>query len=120
MKRLFEKLLERFSDEKPAQESVLRKATSQPRPKPIPKKKVPTRKVDYSPQVSGKIADGGPGKNVFVPSKYHSEKTDADESLKILDDSLLDLENNEGDGIDPYNTGRFDRSKFWDATRFRK
>jgi hypothetical protein len=35
----------------------------------------------------------------------------------ILDDSILEAED-EG-GIDPYNTGRFDRSKSWNS-RIRK
>ncbi len=30
------------------------------------------------------------------------------------------MEGEEEAGADPYNTGRFDRSKSWDSSRFRK
>jgi hypothetical protein len=33
--------------------------------------------------------------------------------LKIIDESLLDSDDQ--GGFDPYNTGRFDRSKKWDS-----
>ena len=44
------------------------------------------------------------------------ENTGTHETLKILDDSLVD--DDEEAGIDPYNTGEFDRSRNWDK-RFR-
>ena len=52
-----------------------------------------------------------PGKNVLIRNKYLREETGTHETLKILDDSLLESE--EEYGIDPYNTGQFDRSKSW-------
>lgn len=58
----------------------------------------------------------GPGKNVLI-RKFVREETGTHETLKILDDSVLDT--GEEEGLDPYNTGRFDRSKKWDQ-RFRK
>ena len=64
----------------------------------------------------GRIEDAGPGKNVLVHEEYGSDDTGAREMLKLLDDSPLDA--NEPVGIDPYNSGEFDRSKHWD-TRFR-
>jgi hypothetical protein len=48
---------------------------------------------------------------------YIREETGTHETLKILDDSLVDPD--EETGIDPYNTGGFDRSKNWNNS-FRK
>ena len=59
----------------------------------------------------------GPGKNVLVKNRYVREDTGTHETLKILDESLQEAA--EEDGIDPYNTGAFDRSKNW-GTRSRK
>jgi hypothetical protein len=64
----------------------------------------------------GEIADGGPGKNVLI-RKFVREDTGTHDTLKILDQSVL--ESDDASGIDPYNTGRFDRAKSWE-TRFRK
>jgi hypothetical protein len=66
--------------------------------------------------VTGHVESTGPGKNVLIRNKYIREDTGTHETLKILDDSILD--NNDKDGIDPYNSGEFDRSKHWDK-RFR-
>ncbi|HEX7062252.1 MAG TPA: hypothetical protein VF200_09785 [Woeseiaceae bacterium] len=74
--------------------------------------------VGFRPQVSGKIEDAGPGKNVLVRNRFVREDTGTHETLKILDETLLKPEQEEV-GIDPYNTGRFDRAKHWE-TRFRK
>lgn len=73
--------------------------------------------LDDEPSFSGEIEDGGPGKNVLIRNKYVREDTGTHETLKILDDSLVD--SGEETGIDPYNTGGFDRSKNWN-NRFRK
>lgn len=56
-------------------------------------------------------------KNALIRNKYVREDTGTHETLTILDDSLLD--SGEETGIDPYNTGGFDRSKNWN-NRFRK
>lgn len=61
--------------------------------------------------------DSGPEKSVLIRNKYVREDTGTHETLKILDDSLID--SGEEAGIDPYNTGGFDRSKNWN-NRFRK
>ncbi len=63
------------------------------------------------------IEDAGPGKNKLIRNKYIREDTGTHETLKILDASLVD--SGEEPGIDPYNTGGFDRSKNW-HNRFRK
>jgi hypothetical protein len=70
--------------------------------------------VDLDPHIAGTIEDNGPGKNVLVRNKFVREDTGTHETLKILDDSMLDTQE---EGIDPYNTGRFDRSRNWDKRR---
>lgn len=80
-----------------------------------PPKPMPTPGFDLSP--GAKIEDGGPGKNVLIRNRFVREDTGTHDTLKILDDSILESED-EG-GIDPYNTGRFDRSKSWNS-RIRK
>jgi hypothetical protein len=87
-------------------------------PKPRVSKPVDKDPVDFSSQIGGRVEDGGPGKNVLIRNKYVREDTGTHESLKIVDDTLL--ESDEEFGADPYNTGRFDRSKSWDTLRFRK
>ncbi len=77
-----------------------------------------SRSVDFASDVGGKIEDGGPGKNVLVRNKYVREDTGTHETLTIIDDSILQAD--EDDGLDPYNSGRFDRSKSWDSSRSRK
>ncbi len=72
-----------------------------------------TELVDFDSELGGRIEDGGPGKNVMVRNKYVREDTGTHETLKIIDDSLI--EDEEESGLDPYNTGRFDRSKFWNS-----
>lgn len=78
-------------------------AVSQPEPDEVP--------------VHGTIESLGPGKNVYVQNPYVREELGTHESLKIVDKTLVDSE--EPDGIDPYNTGQFDKSRKWDQ-RFRK
>lgn len=74
--------------------------------------------MEYSGELGGRIEEVGPGKNVLVRNKYVREDTGTHETLKIIDDSLVEKEDD--GGIDPYNTGRFDRSKSWDSFRSRK
>mgnify|MGYP000866434531 FL=1 len=76
-----------------------------------------TADVEFDTKISGRIEDAGPGKNVLIRNKYVREDTGTHETLKILDDSMVD--SGEETGIDPYNTGGFDRSKNWN-NRFRK
>jgi hypothetical protein len=73
--------------------------------------------VKFKPQLNAKISDGGPGKNVLLRSQYVREETGTHDNLKILEPSLLEAAEEET-GIDPYNTGRFDRAKHWEK-RFR-
>lgn len=68
--------------------------------------------VELEPHVEGRIEDRGPGKNVLIRNRYLREDSGTHETLKILDDSMVDSD--EDAGFDPYNTGQFDRSKNWD------
>ena len=72
--------------------------------------------IETDAQIDTVVEDGGPGKNVLIRNKYVREETGTYETLKILDDSMID--SGEETGIDPYNTGDFDRSRNWDK-RFR-
>ena len=73
--------------------------------------------VEADEDLAGEIDSLGPGKNVLIRNKFVREDTGTHETLKILDDSLVD--SGEETGIDPYNTGGFDRSRNWDK-RFGK
>jgi hypothetical protein len=73
--------------------------------------------VEFDSNVGGQIQDAGPGKNVVKRHKYVREETGTHETLSILDESI-EISTDE-EGIDPYNTGQFDRSRNWDK-RFRK
>jgi len=48
----------------------------------------------------------------LIRNKFVREDTGTHETLKILDDSIID--SGEEEGFDPYNTGDFDRSKNWE------
>ena len=74
----------------------------------------PTDTVEFSTEKTGSIADGGPGKNVLIQDRFIREETGTHETLKIVDDSILESEEKEAE-FDPYNTGRFDRGKSWDG-----
>jgi hypothetical protein len=96
-------------------------AAAPPRPKPARVRVRPpgARPTETRPELAkfraelgAQIADGGPGKNILVRNKFVREESGTHDTLKILDGSLLIGE--EPDGIDPYNTGRFDRSKSWE------
>ena len=121
LKRLKNWLTGRSADTAaPPPPSLTRTGThAAPRPKPA-QQKVPRKQPEFvsaDEGLAGKIESNGPGKNVLIRNKYVREDTGTHETLKILDDSLVD--SGEETGIDPYNTGGFDRSKNWDK-RFGK
>lgn len=111
------------SDRQKTQEpmDLLRKTGShrnlKPSAAPTPRKPVQRSPSTAEGDEKVLIRDDGPGKNVLVRKRFVREDTGTHETLKILDDSMI--EDDEESGIDPYNTGRFDRSKYWDK-RFRK
>lgn len=82
--------------------------------RPSPK----TDYVEFDATIDGRIDDAGPGKNVWRRSKFVRENTGTHDTLCIVGEAAIARPNDE-EGIDPYNTGRFDRSKNWDK-RFRK
>ena len=86
------------------------------RQKPDDRPPAPGTAEKLDPRVAGRIEDGGPGKNILMRTKYQREDTGTHETLRIIDEDAL--KNPDEDGIDPYNTGKFDRSKHWDK-RFR-
>jgi len=121
MKNLKNWWKKRFSGGAAPAPSALRK-TGAHRVTPVPRNKRPTPelkpKIEAVPaKFDTQIESNGPGKNVLIRNKFIREDTGTHETLKILDDSLI--ETGEETGLDPYNTGGFDRSKNWDR-RFRK
>jgi len=122
MKRFLKWLTDRMSDTSPVPDKPKRVSPLRSMPKAaVPKTQKSTaardRSVEFAGEVEGKIVDGGPGKNVLIRNKYVREDTGTHDTLKIVDDSLL--KSADENGIDPYNTGRFDRSKSWDSPRSR-
>lgn len=123
MKRLIQQFFAKLTGKETEPKPGLRHTGARRMPRPVKQPATSPRhsqapKVDYSPSIEGKIIDGGPGKNVLIRNKYVREDTGTHETLKIVDDSLLD--SNEEVGLDPYNTGRFDRAKSWNSSRARK
>ena len=98
---------------KPKPESVLRQTTRRGRKlaKPIKQKAPEPSMVDFETELGGRIDDGGPGKNVLIRNKYVREDSGTHETLKIIDHTLF--EDEEEIGTNPYDTGRFDRSQSW-------
>ena len=118
MLRLFNWLARKDSPAKKPAAQSLHKTAQRVRPKPAKQTPTQTEAVEFSGELAGKIVDGGPGKNVLVRNKYVREDTGTHETLTIIDDTILDTDDD--DGNDPYNSGRFDRSKSWDSSRSRK
>jgi hypothetical protein len=119
MAKLKNWLKERFSPAEASPQEPLRRTGVHPvaRPSPVTVKKSTKEFVTIDSEPALTIEDAGPGKNVLIRTKYIREDTGTHETLKILDDSLTDT--GEETGIDPYNTGSFDRSRNW-SNRFRK
>lgn len=120
MKRFLNWLTNKTASKKTSTTRGLSPSGSRRRPLPptAPKQAIPKRQSGYSPAsavVEEHIDDHGPRANVLIRNKYVREDTGTHETLKIIDDSLLDADE---EGLDPYNSGRFDRSKNW-GTRFK-
>ena len=123
MKRLINRLFRKFAQNESRSELRLGQTGAHRIRKParkmsVSQQPVPRQEIEYSANVGGKIVDGGPGKNVLIRNKYVREDSGTHETLKIVDDSLLD--NDDETGLDPYNTGRFDRARSWNSSRSRK
>ena len=119
--RLKDWLKSRFSDEDSTLLEELRMTgTHTAAPRVRPQKKVPRPNPEYvaaDDDLATMVESNGPGKNVLIRKKFVREDTGTHETLRIIDDSIVDT--GEETGIDPYNTGEFDRSKNWDR-RFGK
>ena len=87
---------------------------ARPRPQPPAPRTVTPETIELSTESAGIIADGGPGKNVLVQPQFLQEDTGTHETLMIVDETIPESEGKEAQ-FDPYNTGRFDRSKSWDG-----
>lgn len=104
MARIVDWLKTNPGKEEPGRQVLSRRSRTHARPQPRP------TPVDFAADVSGKIIDGGPGKNVLIRNKYVREDTSTHETLEILDDAILEGDEEEA-GADPYNTCRYDRSR---------
>ncbi|MDH4314539.1 MAG: hypothetical protein OEW68_06835 [Gammaproteobacteria bacterium] len=119
MNRFLQWLGYKLFGRKPAADKSLHQTGRRVMPSRAPSRPPPPAPapVQFDAAVTGEIEDGGPGKNVLIRNRMVREDTGTHDTLKILDDSLLESE--EEFGIDPYNTGRFDRSQSW-SSRTRK
>lgn len=118
MQRLIKWLSNKIFPDREPPENILRQTGARVMPQPARPRRTTVESVDFNAALGGRIEDGGPGKNVLIRNKYVREDTGTHETLKIIDDSIL--ESDEEYGLDPYNTGRFDRSKSWNSSRSRK
>ena len=77
--------------------------------------------VGAHPQVSGVTAEIGPHDKLQNREVLIRKTDETSDTLHLDDHSLIEIAEDSGDeaGIDPYNSGQFDRSKNWDK-RFRK
>ncbi len=103
-------------DPAPERRRVSAHAALHARATPTPVRESRLNIGELKEEFEGRIENAGPGKNVLVREGYSSDDTGAREMLKLLEESPLDA--SEPVGIDPYNSGEFDRSRHWD-TRFR-
>jgi hypothetical protein len=120
-KRFKNWLKTRSSDEDLTLTQDLRATGAHTAPPPArPNQNVPRPDPEFvapDEDLSAEIESDNPGENALIRNKFVREDTGTHETLKIIDDSIVDT--GEETGIDPYNTGGFDRSKNWDR-RFRK
>ncbi len=121
MKRFFSWLTDKISPKNTSPNPGVKKAGRHEFAKKSPVKQAVPRSqpeyVEFDSSVDGQIDDAGPGKNILKRNKSIRDKAGTHEKLSILGES--DENQTDEEGIDPYNTGQFDRSKHWDK-RFRK
>ena len=90
----------------------VRRRTAAMNPAPeVPSVARAAEEFDSDTELGSKIVDGGPGKNILVSSRNFRDDTGAFAGLSIVDADGGTAAG--GDGFDPYNTGRFDRSANW-------
>ena len=118
MQRLIKRLANKVFPEKEPPAEPRRQTAARAKPQPVRQMPRKIDSVEFNSVLGGKIEDGGPGKNVLIRNKYVREDTGTHDTLPLIDASLL--ESDEEYGLDPYNTGRFDRAKSWNSSRSRK
>jgi len=74
--------------------------------------------IEFRDRLGKTITGRDDSQHQSARKRYVREDTGTHETLTIIDESLL--QNDDKDGIDPYNSGQFDRSKSWNSLRFRK
>jgi hypothetical protein len=118
MKRLLRWLTDKFSPKKDSPRPDLSQSGAHITPaKTAFKAAVPRRQpeyIDFDPDQEDGMVPGLDPRNRTI---FIREETGTHETLTIVGDSPE--KPTEESGIDPYNTGQFDRSKHWDQ-RFRK
>lgn len=88
-------------------------------------KEEPIAEVDFDATVPGEVETDDTGKNILIRAE---DVVDDTSELRLLEDSLPDdnevAEPGGADGVDPYNSGRFDmsevrrmKSQAWKAKR---
>jgi hypothetical protein len=117
MRRFKNWLASKLNPDMEPPDTRLWQANLRPDLKARPKSKA-VEPVTYSADAGGRIEDSGPGKNVLIRNKYVREDSGTHETLKIF--RAADLDQDDEGGQDPYNSGRFDRSKSWASHRSRK
>ena len=104
----------------PAEPQLFRRVSAhqsiRPKPKHPARKSQPRQLFDPYFASDGALERTGPSKNALIRNKFVREETGTHETLKIMDDTMVN--SGEEYGVDPYNSGEFDRSKNWDV-RFR-
>ncbi len=83
---------------------------------PVSHQPLPDPDIRTEPERIDAFLPEKPDEESLIRNKYVREDTGTHETLKILDDSIID--SGEEEGFDPYNTGDFDRSQNWQR-RFR-
>ena len=117
MKRILKWLETKFSRHSAAVEADERHAPVGVRviPKDIAKEEYSVE-VALDAEVPDRVESHEPEENALILDKY-TDDTITQRALGILDESSLDP--SESTGVDPYNSGSFDKSKGW-KSRSRK
>ena len=116
MKRFLKWLDTKFSRHSAATESDECHTAIEVRPEENPKEELRVKPA-FDAEVPGRVESDEPGKKVLIPGKYADDDTITQGDLRILDEwSPEDSESDqsgESTGVNPYNSGSFDKSKSW-------
>ncbi len=121
MNRMINWLADKILPETEAPEPPLWQTSVRSGPDPAGRKLRTVQPVEFTAEVSGRIADGGPGKNVLIRSKYARDDADTHDTLRIISNPDSEQDEEYGDDpYDPYNSGSFDRANSWKTYLSRK